>query len=159
MNNRIDQVKSLFAQPERYLKHNFNIRIRAEVVAGFVGDTVGESILDIGCGNGAISLPLLREHNGSHLKPGGSVLVQNSNVQHPVGCLFNLNLILRNAVLRNPYPLNRLRGAKLVEMFSNHGLELSAIYRYNLPFPGMAKVFTNDSLYERIMKSLRNSYT
>src|SRR5438477_443325 len=113
VNNRIDQVKSFFAQPERYLKHNFNIRIRAEVVAGFVGDTVFESILDIGCGNGAIYLPL------------------------------------RNALHRNPYPLNRLSGAKVMEMFSNHGLELSAIYRYNLPLPGMARVFTDDSLYER----------
>jgi ubiquinone/menaquinone biosynthesis C-methylase UbiE len=215
VNNRIDQVKSFFAQPERYLKHNFNIRIRAEVVAGFVGDTVFESILDIGCGNGAISLPLLREHNrltlldvssnmlsiarsripaellddvetinedfmqaelrlqsydlilclgvlahvdspadviariASLLKPDGSVIVQNSDAQHPVGCLFNLYLTLRNALLRNPYPLNRLSGTKLTEMFSNHGLELSAIYRYNLPLPGMARVFTNDSLYER----------
>src|SRR5260370_7711186 len=63
MNSRIDQVKTLFAQPEGYLRSDFNIRIRAEVVEGFVGDKVFKSILDIGCGNGAISLPLLREDN------------------------------------------------------------------------------------------------
>src|SRR6267154_2502086 len=63
MNSRIDQVKTLFAQPEGYLRSDFNIRIRAEVVEGFVGDKVFKSILDIGCGNGAISLPLLRRYN------------------------------------------------------------------------------------------------
>ena len=218
MNTRIDQVKSFFAQPERYLRSDYNIRIRAEVVEDFVGDKVFKSILDIGCGNGMISLPLLRRYNQltlldvsynmlsiaqSHipagfsdnvktinedfmgadlgfqsydliiclgvlahvdsptdviakmvslLKSGGSIIVQNSDAQHPVGYLFNLYSTLRNALLRTRYTLNRLSSAKIGKMFRDHGLELVAIYRYTLPIPGMARIFTSDSLYKLIRK-------
>jgi ubiquinone/menaquinone biosynthesis C-methylase UbiE len=218
MSTRIEQVKSFFAQPERYLKRDFNIRLRAEIVQGFVGDNKLESILDIGCGNGAISLPLLRQDNRltlldisasmlsiassyippelsgnvaiinedfmraelptqsydlilclgvlahidspsdaiarmvSLLRPKGSIIVQNSDSQHPVGYLFNLYSTIRNAPLPAPYPLNRISDAKLVGMFGSHGLKLSANYRYNLPIPGMARVFTSDALYRFIRK-------
>jgi len=62
MSDRIDRVRSFFAEPEQYLRvrGDFNIRIRAEVVQGLVGPEPVDTILDIGCGNGAISLPLLR---------------------------------------------------------------------------------------------------
>jgi SAM-dependent methyltransferase len=61
-----DQVRSIFERPERYLRwRDFNIRIRAEVVQELVGERAFSSMLDIGCGNGAISLPLLRQ--GSRL--------------------------------------------------------------------------------------------
>ncbi len=218
MNTRIDQVKSFFAQPERYLRSDYNIRVRAEVVKDFVGDKVFKSILDIGCGNGMISLPLLRRYNQltlldvsynmlsvaqSHipagfsdnvktinedfmgaelgfqsydliiclgvlahvdsptdviakmvslLKSGGSIIVQNSDAQHPVGYLFNLYSTLRNALLRTRYTLNRLSSAKIGKMFRDHGLELVAIYRYTLPIPGMARIFPSDSLYKLIRK-------
>jgi len=219
MANRIDQVESFFAQPERYLSSNYNIRIRAEVVEGFVGGKMFRSILDIGCGNGAISLPLLRKDTqltlldissnmlsiansrtpaefsdnvelinedfmqaalrlqsfdlilclgvlahvdspadviariASLLKPGGSVIVQNSNSHHPVGYLFNLYSKLRNTLHPAPYTLNRLSDAKLMEMFDNQGLKLIALYRYSLPIPGMARFFTSDSIYKFLRKT------
>lgn len=219
MSKRIDQVKSVFSQTEQYLhKMDFNIRVRKELVESFVGDAVLESILDIGCGNGAISIPLLRPYNQltlvdvssnmlaiarSHiptefssnvetinedfmtaelqfqpydlilclgvlahvdsptdliakmvslLKPHGSVIVQNSDSQHPVSYLFNLYSALRNTFLPTPYPLHQLSGAKLVEIFGNQGLKLSALYRYNLPVPGMARVFSHDRMYKFIRK-------
>jgi len=218
MSSKIDQVKSVF-EAEKYLqKMDFNIRVRREIVEGFVGDAMLESILDIGCGNGAISIPLLRHYNQLTLldvsskmlsiarsriptefsgnvetinedfmktelqfqsydlilclgvlahvdsptdviakmvplvKPNGSVIVENSDSQHPVGYLLNLYLALRSAFLPALYPLNQLSGAKLVEIFGNHGLQLSALYRYNLPVPGMARVFSNDGMYKFIRK-------
>jgi 2-polyprenyl-3-methyl-5-hydroxy-6-metoxy-1,4-benzoquinol methylase len=42
---------------------SFDIRIRAETVREFLGDTAHSRILDIGCGDGSISLPLLTAHN------------------------------------------------------------------------------------------------
>lgn len=58
---RIEGVKAFFAHPHHYLlPRNFNIQLRAKVVQEFVGDHTFRSILDIGCGNGAVSLPLLQ---------------------------------------------------------------------------------------------------
>jgi ubiquinone/menaquinone biosynthesis C-methylase UbiE len=224
MNNRIDRVKSFFIQPERYLlRSDYNIRIRAEVVKGFVGDNFFGSILDIGCGNGAISLPLLRQDTqltlldissnmlsiarshvpaefsdnvklvnddfmhtelgfqsydlilclgvlahvdspedviakmASLLKPSGSIIVQNSDSQHPLGYLVNRYSILRNSLLSIPYTINRLGGAKLVEMFGHRGLKITTVYRYNLPIPGMARFFSSDNIY-KFIKTIYGTY-
>jgi ubiquinone/menaquinone biosynthesis C-methylase UbiE len=55
-----EHVKALFEVPERYLgPRQFDIDIRADVVGRFTYALKFENALDIGCGNGAISLPLL----------------------------------------------------------------------------------------------------
>ncbi len=57
-------VKRGFEQPQWYLdKRSFNIRIRAETVKQFLGDLKFENMLDIGCGDGSISVPLLTPNN------------------------------------------------------------------------------------------------
>ena len=54
-------VKRAFEQPQWYLSGTgFNIRIRAETVKELVQGRPCDSILDIGCGDGSISRPLLR---------------------------------------------------------------------------------------------------
>jgi len=64
MLDRSTLVKRGFEQPQWYLeKRSFNIRIRAETVRQFLGDLGFENMLDIGCGNGSISVPLLTPHN------------------------------------------------------------------------------------------------
>lgn len=224
MNNKVDQVRSFFIQPDRYLlRSDYNIRIRAEVVKDYVGDHFFGSILDVGCGNGAISLPLLGQDTQltlldisrnmlsvahSHipaafsdqvqlvnddfmhaalgfqsydlilclgvlahvdspedviakmvslLKPGGSMIVQNSDAQHPLGYLINRYALLRNSLFAIPYTINRLGGARLEEMLSQRGLKRTAVYRYNLPIPGMARFFSSDSIYTFI-KTLYGTY-
>ena len=59
-----------FADAEPYLKRNHRITLRSEIVGELVGQPRGKRILDLGCGNGAISLPLA-EHNSV-------ILVDNS---------------------------------------------------------------------------------
>ena len=55
-----EQVKALFELPEKYLgPRQFDINIRVDVVGQFTNALKFENALDIGCGNGAISLPLL----------------------------------------------------------------------------------------------------
>src|SRR5258708_3026454 len=57
-------VMRAFEQPEWYLtRTEFNITIRIETIAEFVGRESWESILDIGCGNGSLSLHLLNADN------------------------------------------------------------------------------------------------
>ncbi len=218
MSNKVEQVKTFFNQTELYLKIDFNIRIRTEVVQGFVGNQTFASILDIGCGNGAISLPLLRRCNHltlldvssnmlsiarsnippeleenvktingdfmqatwqprsfdlmlclgvlAHvdspedviakmvylLKPGGSIIVQNSDMQHPFSHLLNFYSKIRRAPVWAPYTLNRLSSAALEEKFRHHRLDQIATYRYNLSVPGMARILNNARAYTFIKK-------
>jgi 2-polyprenyl-3-methyl-5-hydroxy-6-metoxy-1,4-benzoquinol methylase len=60
LSTRIDEVKSLFEAPEPYLKRRrFNIDIRAETVRYFLRNREFTRILDVGCGDGSASIPLL----------------------------------------------------------------------------------------------------
>lgn len=56
--SRQSEVKAFFEQPEIYLHFDYNLRIRQETVAGFIGDKQFENVLDMPCGSGDISLPL-----------------------------------------------------------------------------------------------------
>ena len=205
MKRRDVAVRAFFDRPEHYLRTDFNVRIRAEIVQTLTGGKAIGSILDIGCGNGAISIPLLaqadsltlldssssmlaiatshipREYEGNvevvhadflhtdfprnsfdlilclgviaHvdspcslvakmaelLKPHGSIVVQNSDADHPIDYL---NRTLR----RHKYALNQVSDRDLVSMFRHHDLTKTAIYRYNLPPPGVARVLTTDRI-------------
>lgn len=58
--SRVKHVEEFFDQPHNYLDRNgFDIRIRAETVARFLREQEFASVLDVGCGDGSISLPLL----------------------------------------------------------------------------------------------------
>jgi len=57
--SHILEVKSYFDTPEYLRRREFDIRIRAETVQEFTKGMELGDILDVGCGNGAVSLPLL----------------------------------------------------------------------------------------------------
>lgn len=59
MTTRTDQVRTFFETPERYLGRDFGIRLRAEIVRDLTGGLSPGRILDAGCGDGSMSLPLL----------------------------------------------------------------------------------------------------
>jgi 2-polyprenyl-3-methyl-5-hydroxy-6-metoxy-1,4-benzoquinol methylase len=60
MTAKVERVKSLFDITEKYLNpRQFDIRIRTETIQEFTSSLKFDRVLDIGCGNGAISLPLL----------------------------------------------------------------------------------------------------
>src|ERR1039458_272329 len=55
-------VKAAFERPQRYLdKRRCDIRIRAETVRSFTAGQTFTRVLDVGCGDGSISLPLLSQ--------------------------------------------------------------------------------------------------
>jgi 2-polyprenyl-3-methyl-5-hydroxy-6-metoxy-1,4-benzoquinol methylase len=57
-----DQVREAFGYPERYLNaRSHQVRLRRELTARMVGDGCASHILDVGCGDGSVSIPLLRE--------------------------------------------------------------------------------------------------
>jgi len=60
MTSKIERVKSLFEVPDKYLcPRQFDIQIRIETVKQFTENLTVDRVLDIGCGDGSISLPLL----------------------------------------------------------------------------------------------------
>lgn len=46
-----------FSTPLNYLRKDYNVLVRQEFVREFAGDIAGKSILDMGCGDGRISIP------------------------------------------------------------------------------------------------------
>jgi|SRR5208283_2838379 len=58
--SKLVSVKSWFDKPEKYLsRRQFDIRIRTETVDHFTKHHTFDHVLDIGCGDGSLSLPVL----------------------------------------------------------------------------------------------------
>lgn len=58
--SKVQHVRSWFEVPDRYLNvRRYDIQIRRETVQEFVHSVAPETVLDIGCGDGSISIPLL----------------------------------------------------------------------------------------------------
>ncbi len=58
----INKVKTFFEAPEKYLHKDFGIKIRREIIESLVKELKFTNMLDVGCGDGSISLPLLNTH-------------------------------------------------------------------------------------------------
>jgi ubiquinone/menaquinone biosynthesis C-methylase UbiE len=57
---KVEYVQHFFDQPKNYLARNsFDIRVRAETTEALVRDRKVTTVLDVGCGDGSVSLPLL----------------------------------------------------------------------------------------------------
>lgn len=64
MDNRLLETKQAFQSPQWYFHMlGYHIRVRIETVTEFLNGAKFDRILDIGCGDGSISLPLLTKDN------------------------------------------------------------------------------------------------
>ena len=63
MGPRIERVKNFFDQPFYLERSRRVIAIRSMIVQEFLGPIDHSQILDLGCGDGSLSIPLLRETN------------------------------------------------------------------------------------------------
>ena len=52
----LDEVRERFEEPEFYLGKPFGVAVRALVVRRLLGHVEGAAVLDIGCGDGSLSL-------------------------------------------------------------------------------------------------------
>jgi 2-polyprenyl-3-methyl-5-hydroxy-6-metoxy-1,4-benzoquinol methylase len=94
MTSKREHVKSLFEVPEKYLgPRKFDIRIRVETVQEFTSEMRFDRILDIGCGNGAISLPLLPRSKKLTLLDMSTHMLDLARTQIPSERLADVDLI------------------------------------------------------------------
>jgi len=220
---KVDQVKSIFDKPEWYLKKSYNIRIRKETVQEVLRGIECKLILDIGCGDGSISFPLLCASNrltlvdlsesmlsvarsripqqlvgnveivnadvlSAHLraqgydlilclgvlahvdspaatidelmrllKPGGFIIVENTDCRHPISHMMRTYDSIRCLIRPEKYSRNRIATAEVVDRFVGHGCRLLATYRYSLLLPGMHKILSYSALY-RVIRFIYGAY-
>jgi ubiquinone/menaquinone biosynthesis C-methylase UbiE len=87
-------VKSLFEVPEQYLgPRQFDIQIRVETVQQFTDTEKFDRVLDIGCGNGAISLPLLSRTRKLTLLDISSKMLELAKKRIPADRLGDVEII------------------------------------------------------------------
>jgi 2-polyprenyl-3-methyl-5-hydroxy-6-metoxy-1,4-benzoquinol methylase len=60
---RIEKIQRFFARDTTYLKKDFNLRMRAEIVKSLAGLIRGSKVLDLGCGDGSLCRQFLDNGN------------------------------------------------------------------------------------------------
>jgi 2-polyprenyl-3-methyl-5-hydroxy-6-metoxy-1,4-benzoquinol methylase len=92
--SKIGQVKSFFDVPDRYLSpRQFDIQIRIESVNYFTNTLRPERVLDIGCGDGSISVPLLQRCKQLTLLDLSDQMIERARGRVPVDRLNDVELI------------------------------------------------------------------
>ncbi len=98
--SRLPRVKKLFEAPAWYLEGtSFNIRIRQETVRNLVAGSRFRRILDIGCGNGAISIPLLRPDNRLTLVDVSRAMIAIARSNIPAELAENVELLNKDLMV------------------------------------------------------------
>jgi ubiquinone/menaquinone biosynthesis C-methylase UbiE len=211
---KTDEVKAFFERTDVYLTYNYNLRIRMETVAAFLGERTFDHVLDMPCGTGDISVPFLERFghltmmdfsenmiataksriaeaeldkvsfiNGdfyahdfqgkqfdlvmnigilAHIadpmrfldesmklvKPGGSLILQNTDSDHWFAKLIHSYLGLRRLVGKDKYKLNKVREKDLLQKVTSNGFTLQQSFRYNQSFLGLSRFFSNELKYK-----------
>lgn len=214
MTDKSKLVKELFEDTALYLTYDYNLQIRKETVLSFIQNKQFQSVLDMPCGTGAISLPVLphtqkltlidissnmlemalnnipdsEKHKveginddffklnipeqsfdlviclgllahvnspkelliklSKVLKPGGLLIIQNTDSSHFYSHLIRLYLGVKNLVSRQPYQLNKVKSSFLEKTLEDNGLVLKKCFRYNQSFLGLSNLFSNEKKYQ-----------
>lgn len=94
MASKAGRVKSLFEEPRWYLdRRQHDIRVRSETVQEFVRRRQFSSVLDIGAGDGSISLQFLRSETRLTLLDFSSRMLVMAGARVPAGLSGNIEMI------------------------------------------------------------------
>jgi len=105
MSPRIDEVKSLFESPQPYLeRRRYNIKIRAETVQHFLRNREFATILDVGCGDGSASIPLLNPQRSLTLLDLSSKMLSIAQSQVPPNLCANVQVMNQDFLAANLAP-------------------------------------------------------
>lgn len=81
------------------------------------------------------------------LKPGGQLVIQNTNSSHWYSGLIRTYLGVRKMVGKDKYNLNKVKAKLVQESIAAHGLEQLNVFRYNQSFLGLSRLFNNEKKY------------
>jgi ubiquinone/menaquinone biosynthesis C-methylase UbiE len=105
MSPKLDEVKSLFESPQPYLdRRRYNINIRADTVQYFLRGREFTTILDVGCGDGSASIPLLNPQRSLTLLDLSSQMLSIAQSQVPPTVRQNVQAINQDFPAANLAP-------------------------------------------------------
>jgi ubiquinone/menaquinone biosynthesis C-methylase UbiE len=84
----------------------------------------------------------------SLLKPGGMLIIQNTDSSHFYSHLIRLYLGAKNLIHKQAYKLNKVSAAFIEKTLQQNNLELVKCYRYNQSFLGLSNLFSNEKKYK-----------
>lgn len=214
MTERSQLVKEFFENTSLYLTYDYNLKIRKETVLSYTEGFTFKSVLDVPCGTGAMSIPLLHKAekltlvdvstnmlefarkeipaaekgkveliNGdffrlqlpeesydlviclgilahvnspaellkkisSMVRPGGMLIIQNTDSSHFYSYLIRMYLGLKNIISRQPYKFNKVTSRFVEETLKENKFSLEKKFRYNQSFLGFSNLFSNEKKYK-----------
>ncbi len=88
------------------------------------------------------------ERSMALVKPGGKLILQNTNSNHWFARLIFLYLSLRRLIGLDKYRLNRIPEKRLLRTLREGGFVLRRRFAYNQSFLGFSRLFSNRRKYE-----------
>ena len=82
-----DRAKNAFADPQPYLRNNPYVDLRAEAVRRLLPRREGLSIIDLGCGDGLISIPLATDSCDLLLVDSSAGMLDRARSNVPTGAM------------------------------------------------------------------------
>ena len=81
MQTKIQKVKDYFNETDNYLKNNLLIALRSRLIKKNLPDLKNKRILDIGCGNGELTLPYIKDNKITYIDLSDKMLeIVRSNI-------------------------------------------------------------------------------
>lgn len=82
------------------------------------------------------------------VKPGGLIIVQNTDSDHWFAKLIHLYLGFRRMVGKDKYKLNKVAEKDLMQKLESKGFVCLDAFKYNQSFLGLSRFFSNDLKYK-----------
>ena len=93
------------------------------------------------------------------VKPGGKLILQNTDSDHWFAKLIHTYLGFRLMVGKDKYKLNKVSERKMLDYIEDKGFTLQQSFRYNQSFLGFSRLFNNDLKYKLTRRYFGNADT
>jgi SAM-dependent methyltransferase len=92
----------------------------------------------------------------SLLKPGGCIIAECTDSVHFMGRFITGLQWLWSGMKPETYPLNKLTGPGVRDLFCRLGMKVETEFRYGIPPPGMNRILGHNTLYRMVRLAFGN---